>query len=238
MDKEINKNNEYANPNLLVDTAWLNEHMCQKDLRIVDCDVLEQYKRAHIPGAVIQKDHYQKGAPPNHLNIMGPTEFSEMAKSLGIGEDTLVIAYDNSRGVYAARLWWALNYYGHTNVKVLNGGWKKWTTEGRPITTDSTIQATSSKFEPHENQSLMSTTTQILDIDNNREVIIWDVRSKEEYTGENDRGNKFAGHIPGATHLEWLNLVDEKTHLLKPAKELFSLLGNHGITKDKRIHSY
>ena len=237
MDKDIN-NNEYANPDLLIDTSWLNDHLYEKDLRIVDCDVSEQYQRAHIPGAVTQKDHYQKGTPPNHINIMGPDEFSEMARSLGIEKSTLVIAYDNSRGLYAARLWWALNYYGHTNVKVLNGGWKKWTTEGRPITTDSTIHSTSSKFEPCENQSLMTTTDQLLNIKDLRGVIIWDVRSKEEYTGENDRGNKFKGHIPGATHLEWLNLVDETTHLLKPAKELLSLLRDHGITKDKRIHSY
>ena len=81
-------------------------------------------------------------------------------------------------------------------------------------------------------------TDQLLNIKDLRGVIIWDVRSKEEYTGENDRGNKFKGHIPGATHLEWLNLVDETTHLLKPAKELLSLLRDHGITKDKRIHSY
>ena len=84
----------------------------------------------------------------------------------------------------------------------------------------------------------MTTTDQLLNIKDLSGVIIWDVRSKEEYTGENDRGNKFKGLIPGATHLEWLNLVDETTHLLKPAKELLSLLGDHGITKDKRIHSY
>ena len=228
----------YAHPEFLADTAWLEEHLQDQGLRIVDTDVPPQYQRAHIPGAVIIEDHYEKDPETNRVHILGPQAFARMAESLGIGDDTLVVAYDNSRGLYATRLWWALNYYGHTNVKVLNGGWLKWLVEGRPITTINPKIPPGARFTPKINDSLMVTTEQLKKDYKKPKVVVWDVRSREEYTSTSTRGNRRPGHIPGAVHLEWLDLVDDKTQMLKPAHELRRILNSKGVTPDKRIEAH
>ncbi|MBM3926134.1 MAG: sulfurtransferase [SAR202 cluster bacterium] len=228
----------YVHPEFLVDTAWVAEHMNDRNVRIVDCDVPEQYQRAHIPGSVNQPDHYQKDPANNKVHILGPEGFSKFMRDLGIGNDTLVIGYDNSRGLYAARLWWALNYYGHANVKVMNGGWRKWLSEGRPITDAPTKAQPADKFTAKANASLIATAEQMKASIGKKDSVIWDVRSQGEYTGETTRGNKRSGHISGAVHLEWLETVDNKTHLLKPADELRRLLESKGITRDKRITTH
>lgn len=228
----------YAQPHLLADTAWLEESLDDPNLCIIDTDVPEEYRRAHIPGSKVINDHYQKSPDQGRVHILGAQEFADLAESLGIGDDTTVVAYDNSRGLYAARLWWALTYYGHTNVKVLNGGWRKWLSEDRPVTTKSNKMRPASKFTSNVNKSLMVTAEQLMEDYLKDEVLVWDVRSRAEYTGEVTRGNKRPGHIPGATHLEWLDLVNERTHLLKPATEIRAILESHGITPDKRIEAH
>jgi thiosulfate/3-mercaptopyruvate sulfurtransferase len=228
----------YAHPEFLTDAAWVSQHLEDVNIWMVDCDVPDQYTRAHIPGAVFMVDHYQKDPNTNRVHILGPQTFASLMESLGIGDDTLVVGYDNSRGIYAARLWWALNYYGHTNVKVMNGGWRQWLSQGLPITTTQSQPPTGAKFTPQVNASLMVTTDQLMEDYQKDDVVVWDVRSRGEYTGEATRGNQRTGHIAGAAHLEWLNLVDDDTHLLKPAAEMRRLLESHGITPDKRIEAH
>jgi len=227
---------EYAHPEYLADTGWLADHLDDPNVRVVDTDVADQYRRAHISGAVMVQDNYEKDPDTNRVHILGPDAFAQMAQSLGIGDDTLVVSYDNSRGLYAARLWWALNYYGHTNARVLNGGWHKWLSEGRSASTVSAKAGTVVTFTPNVNPSLIVTTDQLKEDYNKSGVAVWDVRGRDEYTGENKRGNKRGGHAPGAVHLEWLELIDDRTHLLKPAAEVRRILEDNGITPDKRIH--
>src|SRR5438477_9244215 len=107
--------NEYAHPEILVDCAWLAEHGSDPNIRIVDCDRPESWERAHIPGAVPVKEHYFKD-PNNPLFIMQPDQFAAAMSDLGIGDDTLVVGYDNLGARYSGRLWWCLNYYGHPRV--------------------------------------------------------------------------------------------------------------------------
>jgi thiosulfate/3-mercaptopyruvate sulfurtransferase len=226
----------YAHPEFLVDVDWLDAHLEDSDVRIIDTDVVDQFRRAHIPGATVVLDHYEKDPDTNRVHILGPNQFAEMAQALGIGDDTLVVTYDNSRGLYAARLWWALNYYGHTNVKVLNGGWRQWLSQGRAVTTVNPKLVSDSKFTSKTDESLIVTLDQLKRDHADPETIVWDVRSHGEYTGEVTRGNKRSGHIPNAVHLEWLELVDDNSHLLKPADEVRRILETKGITPDKRIY--
>ena len=228
----------FTHPEFLADTAWLADRLHDPNICIVDTDVLDQYQRAHIPNAVVVKDHYEKDPLTERIHILRPKDFAKLAESLGIGDGTLVIAYDNSRGLYAARLWWTLNYYGHTNVKVLNGGWRKWLTEGHPMTTLSPKVPSGAQFTPTVNNSLMVTIQQLKADYQNPGVVVWDVRSRGEYIGETSRGNRRTGHIPGAIHLEWLELVNDETHMLKPAHEIRRILNSHGITPDKRIEAH
>ena len=203
----MSKEQDYVIPDLLTDTEWLQNNLSNKDIRIVDCGYWEAYKRAHIPGAVgIPRDHYFKDPDTNRTFISNPEQFSREMTELGISNNTLVVAYDDFGSLWASRLWWVLKYYGHHSVKVLNGGWNKWLSEGKQVTgVKPHIHKT--KFDPVIDKGILATAQQIMDIDrNNPEKIVFDVRSDAEYKGENDRGNKRAGHIPGAKHLEWLNL--------------------------------
>ena len=104
----------YAHPEYPVDAAWVDAHKDDPNVVIVDTDVEPAYLRGHIPGAVLVPDNYEKDPDTGRIHIMPPDKFAAMCQGLGIGDDTLVVAYDHSQSLYATRLWWALNYYGHT----------------------------------------------------------------------------------------------------------------------------
>ncbi len=172
------------------------------------------------------------------MHILAPEKFAAMCQGLGIGDDTLVVTYDNSQSLYAGRLWWALNYYGHTNVKVLNGGWRRWVSEGRPVEATRPSPGTGVTFTPKANEAIMCRMDELKATHSNSDVVVWDVRTDGEWDGTADRGNKRNGHVPGAVHLEWFNLMDRETHQFKPAGEIRRILSEHGITPDKTVHSY
>ncbi len=226
---------EYAVPELLADTEWLAGRLDDNNIRIVDTDVAAAYQRGHVPGAVLIPDNYQKDSGDNKAHILPPEKFGRMMESLGVGDDTLVVTYDNSRSLYAGRLWWALRYYGHDNVKVLDGGWRKWIKEGRPISLDSAGTRSGEKFTPKVDESVFVSTERLKLAYNEPDVVVWDVRTREEYTGENSRHNTRPGHIPGATHLEWVELMDPETHTFKPPDEMRRILEAKGITPDKEV---
>ncbi len=128
---------DYARPDMLVDGAWLEARLGKPGIRIVDCDHFESWNRAHIPGAAQVLEHYFKN-PDSSTFVMEPAQFAAAMGKMGIGDETEVIAYDTSGARYSGRLWWCLNYYGHTNVRILDGGWPKWFEEGRPVSIDRT----------------------------------------------------------------------------------------------------
>jgi thiosulfate/3-mercaptopyruvate sulfurtransferase len=228
----------YAHPEFLVNAEWVLAHQNDPNVVVVDTDVEAAYLRGHIAGAVMVPDNYEKDPDSGRVHILPPDKFAVMCQNLGIGDDTLVIAYDNNQSLYAARLWWALNYYGHTNVKVLDGGWRRWVQEGRAISFDRPKLLASVKFTPMINDSIMVRVDELKAACSLSEVVIWDVRSDGEYDGSNGRGNKRLGHVPGAVHLEWFNLMDRDTHRFKPAEEVRLMLANHGITTDKAVFAY
>ena len=121
----------YAHPEQLVETDWVAAHAADANVRIVD---MRQggYGDGHIPGAVYVSPVAIRDAkaPPTFLPT--PAAFEEMMGKLGISNATRVVVYDERGGIYAARLWWILNYYGHSNVALMNGGWTKWSAEQRP----------------------------------------------------------------------------------------------------------
>ncbi len=124
----------YARPELLVDTAWLAQHLNDPDVRIVDIRN-RGYAEGHVPQAVFVDSNWIRNpkAPPTFLPT--PQEFEALMGRLGISNTTRVVAYDERGGIYATRLWWILNYFGHTNVALVDGGWVKWAAEQRPVET-------------------------------------------------------------------------------------------------------
>ena len=229
----------YVRPELLVETDWLEDHLDDPGLRIVDCDLPEAYNRVHIPGAVSVPDHYYKDPDTDRVHVMKPHQIAELMGSLGIGNDTLVVAYDTRGGVYAARLWWVLNYYGHTRVKVLNGGWRKWLREKRRMTDEVPrhVGVPGATFVPRENRSLLATREDVLEGLSKEGHLVWDVRSREEYTGEERRGNKRRGHLKGAVHLEWVNTVN-KDGTFKSGQELRQIMDSLGVTPEKTVTTH
>lgn len=226
----------YPNPYLLVETEWLADHLSDPAIRIVDCDVRDAYHRAHIPGAVSPKEHYMKG--PESRLIMGPEQFAQEMGEMGIGDDTQAVCYDASGSLYAARFWWCLRHYGHDNCVVVNGGWNKWLSEGRPATYREPKPSTA-KFTPRQRDDVVCSLDQLKDRVGKGDTLIWDVRSEGEWTGANTRGNKRAGHVSGAVHLEWLNCVTkDEFQTIKPANEIRLLLDGLGIAPEKEVVSY
>ena len=240
----------YYKKNLIVETDWLENHINDPSLVVVDCDDVDIWSnREHIPSSIVIPQHHYIKNPKFTENrsefplVPSCNDFSYLMDSMGINSDANVIAYDGSGSLYAARFWWVLNYFGHENVKVLNGGWSKWFAEARP----------SQKGEPHRNLGDIRRSKFITNVNSgivcsladgisylgNQDIIFLDVRSDEEWTGVNDRGNIRAGHVPGAIHLEWTNfLTSDDYQTVKPALELESMLNQAGVTSDKRIVTY
>jgi thiosulfate/3-mercaptopyruvate sulfurtransferase len=227
----------YARPEMLTPTDWLAAHLPDTNLRIVDCDNRDAYRRAHIPGATTFRGHQYLKEQEGALYVMGPEKFAENMRALGIGDDTLVIAYDGFSGLYATRFWWALNYYGHTQVKVLNGGWDKWLAEGRPIDNAEPGLAKAT-FTPRVHEEFIARWDYVRDSIGRPDRILLDVRSDGEWTGANARGTKRGGRIPGAVHLEWLNYVDNKTKEFKPAADLRAMFEQIGIKPEREVVTY
>jgi|YNPBryulayer2012_1023412.scaffolds.fasta_scaffold00414_5 thiosulfate/3-mercaptopyruvate sulfurtransferase len=216
----------------LVTTAWLHEHLGAADLRVVDIrgHVLppnvppphyfshrEDYLISHIPGAVFVDWVHEITDPddPRHARIAPPVRFAEVMVRCGISNQTFVVAYDDAGSMFAARLWWALNYYGHTRVAVLDGGWNKWVAEGRPVT-DKLPRIATTVFTPRPQPAWMRTADQVMArLDTSTRLI--DVRTPQEFNGEWSRAARY-GHIPGAVNLPRASLVNPDGTLISPAQ--------------------
>ncbi|MHB8626325.1 MAG: sulfurtransferase [Aggregatilineales bacterium] len=227
---------------LLVTTDWLETHLADPDLRIVDIrgHVLPasdppphyfnhraDYDHSHIPGAVFVDWVHEITDPddPRHAQIARPDRFSAAMSRAGIGPDTFVVAYDDAESMFAARLWWSLNYYGHSAVAVLDGGGKKWISEGRPTT--ATVDAPSpAPFVAHPNPDFYRNADQVAGIQNSRTLLI-DARTQAEFEGKVSRASR-KGHIPGAINQPRLSLVIADGQLLPP-NELRAKFAQAGI---------
>lgn len=225
----------FARPELLAETEWLAERLDDPSVRIVDCDEFPAYQRLHITGAIgLRVHHYLKGVDDTHL--MGPEQFAKTMSAHGISNNHTVVAYDGMGGLYAARLWWALDYYGHSEAKVLNGGFEKWFREGRPVTRDQPhVERTN--FDVRPGSDCLCRIDELREAIGRDDTVIWDVRSRAEHTGEDPRQNRRGGHIPGALHLEWLDLTapPARSGLLLPPDEMRRKLESAGITPERRV---
>jgi thiosulfate/3-mercaptopyruvate sulfurtransferase len=234
----------YAHPELLAEPDWLAEHLDDPNVRIIDCATLEAYRRAHIPGAVQLPAHYYIKEDPSQPGmdhgtfIMPPAQFEALMGQLGVSSDTLVVTYDDNNALVASRLWWCLKYYGHDRAKVLNGGWHRWLSEGRPVTFHAT-RPPRATFTAVPRPELIADAELLKAKFDDPGCQVLDARTDGEWDGTNDRGNARAGHVPGARHLEWLNFVakDDSRRFL-PADDIQQLLDEAGIERGKATITY
>ena len=226
----------YARPELLVDTAWLAQHLTDPNVRIVDMRA-RGYGDGHIPEAVFLDNNWIRNpkAPPTFLPT--PQEFEALMAKLGISNTTRVIAYDERGGIYAARLWWILNHYGHSNVALLDGGWIKWTAEQRPTTgTAPTIAATTFTVRPGTVKVV--TADQVKAAINNPKVKLLDARTQAEIDGKDLRNIKRGGFIESSIPVYWEDTLDATAKTFKPAAEIAKFYRDKGITANDEVTVY
>ena len=215
---------------VLVSTDWLHLHLDQPNLRLVDIrgHVLpasqppphyfnhhDDYTKEHVPDAVFVDWVKEITDPtdPRHAEIAPPERYAAVMRRIGVSDDTFVVAYDDASGMFAARLWWSLNYYGHPRVAVLDGGWNKWIAEGRPTTAE-IPQIEPSDFHARPNRDIFRSGVQVFSHLEGAQQLI-DVRSPEEFAGKASRAKR-GGHIPGAVNLPRALLIHADGTMLSP----------------------
>ncbi len=229
---------EYARPELLAETGWLAGRMADPRIRVVDARSAKEYGAGHIAGAV-HIDGFGSGIPRAANYDMGsPEEFARLGGRLGIDNDSTVIVYDTPSqrmGMVA----WTFLYYGHADVRILDGGVMKWLAEGRPLDTrlPEWSQAT---YVAKPIEAVYCSLEQAKAGARRDDFVFWDTRSADEYAGNAAGFGSVPrlGRIPGAAHLDWSELLDGESRTLKPAVELRRLLEARGITPDKQVASY
>jgi thiosulfate/3-mercaptopyruvate sulfurtransferase len=226
-----------------VSTEWLAGHLGEPTLRVVDIrgKVLppghkprylakrEDYDLGHLPGAVFVDWTRDIVDPddPVPSQIARPGAFAATMGALGIGDETMVVAYDDYDHIFAGRLAWALRYYGHDAVRVLDGGWSRWISEGRPTTREVPAPAPAS-FTPRPRPSLKRTADEVQRALGQPDVLLIDARAPEQYAGSVSAAGR-GGHIPGARNVHYARLVDAASGTFLPADELARIFAEAGI---------
>jgi thiosulfate/3-mercaptopyruvate sulfurtransferase len=223
-DRTSDKFAEYAEPGRLVTGAWLQEHLGQPGLVVVesDEDVL-LYETGHIPGAVKVDWHTELNDPVVRDYVDG-AGFAELLSRKGISRDDTVVIYGDKNNWWAAYALWVFSLFGHEDVRLLDGGRDKWIAEGRPITTDATTRPRTEYPVVERDDSVLRAYKEDVLAHLGKPLI--DVRSPEEYSGERttapaypEEGALRAGHIPSAQNVPWAKAVAEDGGF-KPRAEL------------------
>jgi thiosulfate/3-mercaptopyruvate sulfurtransferase len=236
--------NGYAHPEVLVETSWVAEHLNDPKIRLVEVDVdTTAYDSGHIPGAAgwnWKKDTQQTVI----RDIPGKAAWEGLLSRSGITPDTTLIFYGDTNNWFAAFALWLAKLYGHADVRLMNGGRKKWVDEGRLLTTAiPTLAATQYKAEELDG-SLRATRELVKEYIGQPHRALVDVRSPQEYSGEllapenlPQEGAQRGGHIPGAANIPWGMAVKEDG-TFKSGEELRALYGGKGITSAQEVIAY
>ncbi len=227
----------YARPELLVETSWLASHTADANLRVVDLRP-RGYADGHIPGSVWLDNNWIRNpkAPPDFLPTAA--EFEALMTKLGVGPTTRVVAYDERGGIYAARLWWILNYYGHTNVALLNGGWTKWAAEQRTTSTDAPSPTTAAPFKVRARAVGHATSSDVVAAMRKPGVKLIDARTQGEIEGRDLRGIKRGGYIESSVPVYWEDTLEKPNLTFKAAAEITRLYRDKGILPSDEVITY
>jgi thiosulfate/3-mercaptopyruvate sulfurtransferase len=228
---------------ILVSTDWLADNLGASGLRVVDIrgKVLPpgskprylpkrvEYEAGHVPGAVFVDWTRDIVDPldPVPAQIAGGREFAAKMSELGIGDDTLVVAYDDYNHIFAGRLAWALRYHGHEGVRILDGGWSRWVAEGRPTSRDVPLPE-SAPFTAHSRPALRRTADDVARALGRSDILLVDARPRDQYEGAVTAAGR-GGHIPGARNVHYARLVDPDTGKFLPNDELARAFAEMGI---------
>jgi thiosulfate/3-mercaptopyruvate sulfurtransferase len=235
----------YAHPEILVDTAWVASHATDPNVRVVEVDVdTKAYDEGHIPGAIAWAWNTQL-CDTVVRDILPRPSFEALMTESGIGNHTTVVLYGDNNNWFAAWALWQMKMYGHKDVRIMDGGRKKWLAEGRDLDTGgSTAAPSATPYKASEpDNSLRAFLPQVQQAQRSGSAVMIDVRSPQEFSGEIlappglpetcQRG----GHIPGARSVPWGKACNDDG-TFKPLEELQKLYGAEGISQSKPAIAY
>lgn len=235
---------EYAHPEALVSTQWVAEHGGDANIRLVEVDVdTSAYEQGHIAGAVTW--NWQSQLQQNVVrDIVARDEMETLLGGVGISPETTIILYGDNNNWFAAWAFWQLKYYGHADVRLMNGGRALWLAENRPVTTDVPAYPAAEYRITAENGELRALRDYVLQAVQSGSHALVDVRSPDEFSGALNappnlpqEGSQRNGHIPGAANIPWGQAVNEDG-TFKSADELSQLYGAKGVDGARETIAY
>jgi thiosulfate/3-mercaptopyruvate sulfurtransferase len=249
----------FQNPQYLVETDWLQTHLDDANLRILDCTVYlpnyfddsaaekveivsgrENWEQGHIPGSAFA-DLVQDLCDPHNTQFMFPMppaeQFEAAMSRFGVGEGTHVVLYDDMVNIWAARVWWMLRAFGFDHVAVLNGGWKKWTSEGHPISTAPPTYPPT-QFVARPRPELIATKDEVLTAIDHQATCLINALDPDEHAGRGPVRYGRPGHIPSSVNVSFLNVLDPETNTYRSAEQLREQFNQVGALHKDRVITY
>ena len=223
----------YTNPHLLWSVDELKTRLQDPKLVLMDLRPPEAYSNGHIPAArsfdIFGISLLDTRPEPLHAFLW---IIEHLIQAKGVNSDSTAVIYDEVAGMRSARLFWFLEFFGHDDVHILNGGSNAWQAAGLPVIQQAVIPVTGN-FKMKQRRELLATADDVLGNLNKPSAVIVDTRTDEEYTGKLVRAAR-GGAIPGAVHLEWTNNLDEKG-FIKSADELKRMYADRNISQEKEV---
>jgi thiosulfate/3-mercaptopyruvate sulfurtransferase len=235
----------YARPEALVSTEWVVQHLNDPSIAIIEVDTVlrDGYGHVHVPGAVGWSLHDDLEAQTRR-DLPTLADLEGLMGRSGIDNDTTVVVYGDGNNRSATWAFWVLKYYRHGDVRLMNGGRKRWLGEGRPLSSDAPVPIAKAYRAGVPDRSLRATRDHILSGLRNRSARLVDTRTYEEYAGRIDATSGAAGseiyrqgHILDAVHVPWDDGAT-KDGTFKPAEELRRIYEHHGVTSDQEVIPY
>ncbi|MPZ23436.1 MAG: sulfurtransferase [Dehalococcoidia bacterium] len=233
----------YANPNALVDTQWVADHAQDPKVRLIEVDVdVNAYAEGHIPGASAWNWTSQLQDQVRR-DVASKADLEALLRRAGVNNDSTVILYGDNNNWFAAYAYWLLKMHGLEDVRLMNGGRKKWLDEGRETTTDEPAQAEGKVTLKDRDETIRARRDQVkAALDAGGSALV-DVRSPAEFSGEilappglSETAQR-GGHIPGAANVPWAQAVNEDGTFKSP-EDLEKLYGAKGVAGDKPVIAY
>ncbi len=236
---------DYAYPNVLVDTQWVNDHLNDSKVRIVEVDYnpTTSYLLGHIPGAVLF-DWKRELIDSTKREIISKEILEDLLQRAGVNSDTILVVYGDFKNWFATFAFWILKYYGFQDIRLLNGSRKKWLDEDRPYILDVPSYPRGNYKASDPDKSIRAFMRYIQEAIESQSKILIDVRGKDEFDGitlapseYSSEYSQIGGHIPGAINVPW-NLMVNEDGTFKTAEYLKNLYESLNITPEKEVITY
>ena len=227
----------YAN-DVLVDTEWIEAHVEDPSVRVLEVGGnAEAFGEGHLPGAAfLSMGRLSNPDDPVRGQIATAAQVSAALSSVGVEREQTLVLYDRRNNLSAARAYWVLKYYQHTDVRIYNGGTPKWSQDGRALIRETDEREPSSYEAGPADPAIRTTWQYVMDHTDDPATLFCDTRSPEEHLGRDVRAER-GGHIPGSINLEWTAAVNSNG-TFKSVEELATLYGAAGFTSDRQIITY